>query len=110
MTRETVRLSDAQTPSPKPRITAMIVATRTWESVSIASAQTPMKPIRASMKNVVIAGRSPEITNAISTRPPSVVNHGASTRNAWSGRSSFVRMKLPTDSVIWKTHVVGSAT
>ena len=82
ITRETVRLSEAQTPRPKPRITAMIVATRTWESVSIASVQTPMNPIRASMKNVVIAGRRPEMTNAMSTRPPSVVNHGASTRKA----------------------------
>ena len=69
-----------------------------------------MKPISASMANVVIAGRRPETTNAISVSPASVVNHGASTRNACSGRSSFVRMKLPTGSVIWKTHDVGSCT
>ncbi len=82
----------------------------TCESVSIASAQTPMKPMRASMKNVVIAGRSPEITKAISTSPASVVNQGPSTRNACNGRRSCVRMKLPTGSVIWKTNDVGSCT
>ena len=88
----------------------MSVATSTCESVSIASAQTPTKPMRPSMKNVVIAGRRPETTNAIRTSPPSVVNHGASMRKACSGSSSLVRMKVPVASVIWKTHVVGSAT
>ena len=88
----------------------MAVATRTCDSVSIASAQTPMTPISASIANVVIAGRRPETTSAISVSPPSVVNHGASTRNPCSGRSSFVRMKLPRGSVIWKTQVVGSCT
>ena len=40
--------------------TAMSVATRTCDSVSIASAHTPVMPIAPSITNVVIAGRSPE--------------------------------------------------
>ena len=40
-----------------------------------------MNPITPSIASVVSAGRSPLTTNAISVSPPSVVNHGASTRN-----------------------------
>ena len=41
--------------------TAKIVATSTCESVSMASAQTPRTPISASIRNVVNAGRQPEM-------------------------------------------------
>ena len=66
---ETVRLSAAAMPSPTPITTAISVATSTCESVSIASAQTPVTPIAPSITKVVIAGRSPETTNAISVSP-----------------------------------------
>ena len=64
-------LSAAQTPSATPITTASTVATSTCESVSIASAHTPMTPIHASIRNVVTAGRRPLIRYAISVSPPS---------------------------------------
>ena len=54
-------LSAAQTPNATPSTTASTVATSTWDSVSIASDHTPMTPIHASIRNVVIAGRGPLI-------------------------------------------------
>jgi hypothetical protein len=101
-------LSAAQTPIAIPNTTAMPVATSTCEAVSMAGSQTPMTPIRASMRNVVIAGRSPLSTYAIAVRQPSTMNQGVSISRFWTGWSIFSRMKLPTGSVMLKTNEVGS--
>ena len=88
----------------------MAVATSTCEAVSIAGSQTPMMPIRASIRKAVIAGRGPLRTYAIAVRQPSTTNQGVSISRFWIGWSRRSRMKFPTASVMPKTNVVGSWT
>ena len=64
-----------------PMATAKSVATSTWESVSIASAQTPRTPISESIRNVVNAGRSPEMMKAITAALIALSTNGTNVRN-----------------------------
>ncbi len=108
--RSTRGLSAAQTPITIPNATASAVATSTWEAVSIASAQTPITPIAASIRKAVIAGRSPLSTKAIAVRPPSTMNHGVSTSTLRSGSRRYSSRKFPIGSVMPKMNELGSCT
>ena len=74
--RENVWLSAAQTPRPTPITTVSTVATSTCDAVSMAELHSPITPISASIRKVVIAERRPLTTSEISVMPISVTGHG----------------------------------
>ena len=105
--RENVLLSAAQTPRPTPITTVRTVATSTCDAVSIAELHSPITPISASIRNVVIAERRPLTTSEISVIPISITGHGVSTRKFRNGTSPYWTMWSPIQLVTWNRTVSG---
>ena len=86
------------------------VATSTCDAVSIAELHSPITPITASMRNVVIAERRPLTASEISVIPSSVTGHGVSTRKFRKGTSPYWTMWSPIQLVTRNSAVSGFCT